>query len=149
VRKPPRAGAVCASLRAMTTPGGRAADVIAAIEAQTEATLAKLRRASSLREEVGAARGTGTCDGVTVTVNAAGVLLDVDFGHAGPQGALELRRRLLAAHRAAQRDVAATVGERARTVGGAEDPVVARLEADLALRAGPRLVPRPADDVSR
>jgi len=108
----------------MSTQGARAADVIATIEAQTEAAIARLRQVSALREELGAVRGTGSCDGVTVTVNASGVLLDADFGRAGLQGGAELRRRLLAAHRAAQRDVAAQSG----------------------LHTGPRLVP---DDVSR
>ncbi|WP_110183106.1 YbaB/EbfC family nucleoid-associated protein [Nocardioides solisilvae] len=129
----------------MTTRGTRAADVIATIEAQTEAAIARLRQASALREELGAVRGTGSCEGVTVTVSSTGVLLDVDLGP-GLVGGVDLRRRLLTAHRAAQRDVADRVGDRTRATWGADDPVVLRTEHETARRTGPRLV---RDDVSR
>lgn len=122
----------------MTTQGARAADVIATIEAKTEAAIARLRQASVLREELGAVRGTGTCDGVTVTVSASGVLLDVDAERAGLLGGVELRRRLLTAHRAAQRDVAELVGDRTRSASPAGDRVT--------VHPGPRLV---RDELSR
>ncbi len=119
--------------------------MIATIEAQTESAIARLHRASAFRDELGSVRGTGTVDGVTVTVSASGTLLDVDFTGAGLVGGQELRRRVLAAHRSAQRDVADRIGDRARSTWG-DDPVVARIETAVTRRTGPRAVP---DDLSR
>lgn len=126
----------------MTSYGTTPDEVLATVEAQAEAAVERMHRASAFRESLDSVRGHGRCGATTAVVDASGLLVSVDFAGEARAGGTAAKTELMAAVYAAQRDVHDQVTTRARETWGVGDPMVDRLDAELSARfSGAGLVP--------
>lgn len=120
------------------TPSGppRSADeALARVDADISSAADRARAATAFRQSLEALRGHGRARGVTVTVDSAGGLHDLELPRSfDERTAAELRDDILAAVRVAQQDVVDAIRSRTRTTFGAGSAVAERVDAELAAR---------------
>jgi hypothetical protein len=110
-------------------------DVLADIDRDTQRAIQRAADATAFRAGVDQLRGNASTGGVTATVDATGLLLDLqlprDLAYRdGPS----LARSIMTAIRTAHADVSRQVQEAANETFGADSPTAERMRAELEKR---------------
>lgn len=106
------------------------------IDRDVAAAQERAAAAAAYRQKLDQMRGTASADGVTVTVDPSGALMDISLPHdLRYQSGEKLARSVMKAFRAAYGNVASKVREEAAATFGADSAVTQRMGDELAKRA--------------